>query len=230
MTKIFEPLIHLKDNIIQTLNESGTEFFETKLNPFNRPQQNWVNRVWQGPHFRRAHLDVVDARKESDFWVMHLCLFPHLHADAPIYGMDFIASHKLITGAFLDYSPTTAHQHNMLQDFNQHLENIHWKRERKIPDWGQPIFSKYMLAVSAIKQPHEIKQLIDITKKTLQHYIENISHYNHVANIEDVKQAHNHYCRQQQNPQVRSPRVMKALNINLDELNTFIEKCLFPTL
>ena len=39
-------------------------------------------------HVRRAHIDVVDARESKGLWMMHVCVFPVIQNDGPIYGFD----------------------------------------------------------------------------------------------------------------------------------------------
>ncbi|MCL1126005.1 hypothetical protein [Shewanella surugensis] len=74
MNKIFDPLLQLKQEIIASFDENGTEFIESELTQFNRPSGDGVNRVWRSSDFRRAHIDVVDVRERHDFWVMHVCI------------------------------------------------------------------------------------------------------------------------------------------------------------
>ena len=66
----------------------------------------WVNRVWRNDHVRRAHIDVVDARESKGLWMMHVCVFPVIQNDGPIYGFDVIAGKNKMTGAFHDFSPS----------------------------------------------------------------------------------------------------------------------------
>lgn len=50
------------------------------MDRFNQP--GWVNRVWTSDAYRRAHVDVVDARETKGLWMMHCCIFPHIHNPA----------------------------------------------------------------------------------------------------------------------------------------------------
>ena len=100
---IWEKLIDCKDNIIEIFDKQAEEIQEKGLADFNRPDSGWINRVWANDSVRRAHIDVVDARDSKGLWMMHVCIFPHLHNDAPIYGFDVIAGKNKMTGAF-DFS------------------------------------------------------------------------------------------------------------------------------
>src|SRR5210317_407972 len=91
MSKVWDSLIKLKDEYIDLFESVGEEYEEDGLGRFNHSDGSWVNRVWRSPDFRRAHVDVVDAREERGLWMMHVCIFPHLDSNAPIYGFDVIA-------------------------------------------------------------------------------------------------------------------------------------------
>ena len=104
MSIIWKKLIECQNDIIQIFDEQATEFQEPGLDYFNNPDGGWINRVWKNEYIRRAHIDVVDARKTKGLWMMHVCIFPELTNDGPIYGFDVIAGAKKMTGAFHDFS------------------------------------------------------------------------------------------------------------------------------
>ena len=91
MSVIWNKLIQCQDDILKIFDEKATEIEEKGLNKFNQPENGWINRVWANDHVRRAHIDVVDARESHGLWMMHVCCFPVLTNDAPIYGFDVIA-------------------------------------------------------------------------------------------------------------------------------------------
>ena len=86
---IWDKLIECKDEIIRIFDANATEFDEPGLAHFNN--ELWINRVWQNEHVRRAHIDVVDARDTKGLWMMHVCVFPVLTNDGPIYGSIVVA-------------------------------------------------------------------------------------------------------------------------------------------
>ena len=115
MSIIWNKLIDCKDDIIAIFDEQAKEIDEPGLDYFNRPDSGWINRVWANDYVRRAHVDVVDARATKGLWMMHVCCFPDLNNDGPIYGFDVIAGKNKITGAFHDFSPTSNLEHEMIQ-------------------------------------------------------------------------------------------------------------------
>jgi hypothetical protein len=88
-SKVWDTLIEIQHLLESSFNETGTEVFEAGMDRFNQP--GWVNRVWTSDAYRRAHVDVVDARESKGLWMMHCCIFPHTHNPAPIFGFDVIA-------------------------------------------------------------------------------------------------------------------------------------------
>ena len=84
MSMIWEKLIDCQEKIIEKFEYHLEEYNEDGLGDYNQPENGWVNRTWNSDHIRRAHIDVVDAREQRGLWMMHVCVFPQLHNDAPI--------------------------------------------------------------------------------------------------------------------------------------------------
>ena len=58
----------------------------------------WPATTYYSPDiWRRADLDIIDAREDRKLWMMHLCVYPHVNDPAPIYGFDIIAGPKKVT-------------------------------------------------------------------------------------------------------------------------------------
>ena len=222
---VWDVLIELKDHIIKCLDETGQEVDEPGMDRFNQP--GWVNRVWSSENYRRGHVDVVDAREKKGLWMMHVCVFPHLNADAPIYGFDVICGKNKMTGAFLDYSPTQSSSHYMMDQFARFVDALEWKRERELPPWAKQIFSDNMMAAGNVNTPKEISQVVDVAKLSLEHYLSNVGLYKNTCSVNAGTIAQNRYAfYQKQNP--HTPRVMKSLGLDEEDVDLFIQKCLFP--
>ena len=78
MSEIWDKLIACEQEIIAKCASLGEETFDD-------PEFDWLNRVFKGKHFRRAHIDSVDARATKGLYMTHICVFPILYNDAPIY-------------------------------------------------------------------------------------------------------------------------------------------------
>ena len=224
---IWDKLIDLQDEIIRIFDERAEEFDEPGLSQFNKADGSWINRVWRNDSLRRCHIDVVDARNTKGLWMMHVCCFPNLNNDAPIYGFDVIAGKNKITGAFHDFSPSSDLEHDMIQGYNESVADFIPEKKRELPDWAKAIFSDNMLAAGNVKSEEEADAIIGIALHNLHAYFNEVGQYDGQGNVDEVAGAQNHYCtHQQMNP--HTPNVMKSLGLNEQEVETFCTDMLFP--
>ena len=223
MSKVWDNLVGIQQYFEQQFYATGSIIHESGMDRFNQP--GWVNKVWASSVYRRAHIDVVDARDSKGLWMMHCCIFPHLHNPAPIFGFDVIAGKNKITGCFYDYSPAGDPEHPMLEWFAGESNKLDWNKKRKLPDWAERIFSESMIAAGNVSEEHELAQIVEIAKKGIGHYLNAVGETNNTAS--NTTKAQNYYCEnQKQNP--HTPRVMVSLGLSEEDVTVFIEKCLFP--
>lgn len=222
-SNVWDTLIDIQHLLEDSFDRSGTEIFESGMDRFNQP--GWVNRVWSGDAYRRAHVDVVDARETKGLWMMHCCIFPHTHNPAPIYGFDVIAGKNKITGCFHDFSPAGDGEHPLIEWFCDEAQKLQWNKTRKLPDWAERIFTPCMIAAGNVQDSEELAQIISMVKTTTSVYLKSVVETNHTAR--DTTPAQNYYCEnQKQNP--HTPRVMTSLGLNEEDVQVFIQDCLFP--
>jgi phycocyanobilin:ferredoxin oxidoreductase len=222
-SKIWNALIEIQQLLEDSFQRTGTEIFEPGMDRFNQP--GWVNRVWCSDHYRRAHVDVVDARETKGLWMMHCCIFPHLHNSAPIFGFDVIAGKNKMTGCFIDYSPTTDREHPMIEYFAEEVSRYEWNKPRTLPDWAQRIFSSHMVAAGNVSDETEVRQISSLASILVNHYLETVGETNNT--VETTLEAQNYYAQnQKQNP--HTPKVMTSLGLNEEDVRVFIQECLFP--
>lgn len=222
-SKVWNTLIAVKDLFIREFELTGTETHEPGMDRFNQP--GWVNRVWTSDLYRRAHVDVVDARQSRSLWMMHCCIFPHTHNPAPIFGFDVIAGRNKITGCFHDYSPAGDNDHSMIKWFAEETEIFEWNKTRQLPDWAQRIFSPHMVAAGNVSEEQELDQITNMAKLSVKHYLATVGETNNKA--ANTSQAQNYYAQnQKQNP--HTPRVMVSLGLSEEDVRVFIQDCLFP--
>ena len=223
MSTVWDTLINIQHLLENKFNETGTEVFESGMDRFNQP--GWVNRVWTSDAYRRAHVDVVDARESKGLWMMHCCIFPHVHNPAPIFGFDVIAGKNKITGCFIDYSPAGDSEHPMIEYFGDEVGRYEWNKKRKLPEWAERIFSEHMVAAGNVQDESELKQLTSLAHILVNHYVETVKETNKTAN--NTTEAQNYYCENQKcNP--HTPKVMVSLGLSEDDVRIFIQECLFP--
>ena len=225
MSKVWDTLIEVQHLLEDSFNKTGTEIQEPGMDRFNQP--GWVNRVWTSDAYRRAHIDVVDARETKGLWMMHCCIFPHIHNPAPIYGFDVIAGANKITGCFHDFSPAGDDEHPLIDWFAEQALELQWNKTRKLPEWAERIFTGSMVAAGNVQKEEELAQIVNLAKRTTTHYLSAVSETNNTAN--NTTEAQNYYAyNQKQNP--HTPRVMASLGLNEEDVRSFIEHCLFPEL
>lgn len=223
MSQVWHTLIEVKELLEKRFSETGTEVFEPGMDRFNQP--GWVNRVWTSDSYRRAHIDVVDARESKGLWMMHCCVFPHTHNPAPIFGFDVVAGKNKITGCFIDYSPAGDPEHPMIEYFAEEVSRYDWHKPRKLPEWAERIFSSNMIAAGNVSDESELKQIASLASILVNHYTETVAETNNTAN--NTTEAQNYYAQnQKQNP--HTPKVMASLGLDEEDVRVFIQECLFP--
>jgi len=227
---IWDKLISCKDEIIEIFEENGNEIHEPGMDHFNQPDGGWINRVWANDHVRRAHIDVVDARETKGLWMMHVCCFPVLTNDAPIYGFDVIAGKNKMTGAFHDFSASSGGEDHPLVDWYQDaVKDFVPTKKRELPEWATNIFTPSMIAAGNVSTVEEATAIVDLALENLRVWFQSVPEYTGNANSDITAGAQNYYCHnQQQNP--HTPRVMKSLGLNEADVDKFCTDMLFPKL
>jgi hypothetical protein len=220
---VWDTLVSIQELLEANFDRTGKEVFEPGMDRFNQP--GWVNRVWSSELYRRAHIDVVDARETKGLWMMHCCIFPHLHNDAPIFGFDVVAGKSKITGCFYDFSPAGDSEHPLCEWFADEASELDWNKKRKLPEWAERIFSESMVAAGNIQGEDELAQIFQMAKRGVEHYLQAVGETNHTAS--NTRDAQNYYAQNQKlNP--HTPKVMASLGLNEDDVAIFIQECLFP--
>lgn len=223
MSQVWDTLIQIQKLLEESFNNTGQEIVEPGMERFNQP--GWINRVWTSDKYRRAHIDVVDTRDTKGLWMMHCCIFPHIHNPAPIFGFDVIAGKNKITGCFHDYSKAGDPNHPMMDWFAHEVSKLEWRRERALPEWATNIFSKSMVAAGNVQDPEELEQITNLARTTVAHYLSTVEETNNT--VADTTLAQNYYCENQKcNP--HTPRVMASLGLDPEDIRVFIQDCLFP--
>ena len=226
MSIIWNKLIDCQNEIIKIFDTNATEYDEPGLAHFN--SDTWVNRVWANDHVRRAHIDVVDARDTKGLWMMHVCVFPVLNNDGPIYGFDVISGKTKMTGAFHDFSASSGGiDHPMIEGYKEAVADFIPTKQRQLPEWATNIFTDKMLAAGNVRTEEEAVAIIELALDNLRAYFDEIGEFTGNADVAATTSAQNYYCHnQQQNP--HTPRTMKSLGLDEDDVDKFCTDMLFP--
>lgn len=217
MSIIFDKLIQTKQDLYDILLSHSGELHEDTRFP-------WPNYVFRSSIFRRAHLDIVDARDTKKLYMMHLCVFPNTNDTSPIYGFDIIAGPNKVTGAFHDFSAGYDKSHSMMSFFTDQVKDLQWSKKRELPEWARNIFSDYMVAAGNIQSVDELTTILKLATSNLLFYLDNIG-----KTVSDINstEAQNWYCHNQRlNP--HTPKVMQSLGFDSETVDRFIKQCLFP--
>ena len=228
MSIIWDTLIDCKEQIIKEFDSRGKEIQEEGMAQFNQPDNGWINRVWQTEDCRRCHIDVVDARESKGLWMMHVCIFPNLDNNGPIYGFDVIAGKNKMTGAFHDFSASSGGEdHPLVEWYQDKVKDFVPTRQRELPEWATNIFTPSMIAAGNVRTDEEAQTIIDIATENLKVWFESVPEYTGCATTDLTAGAQNYYCHnQQQNP--HTPRVMKSLGLAEADVDEFCTNALFP--
>jgi phycocyanobilin:ferredoxin oxidoreductase len=223
MSDVWTTLIEIENYFESKFYATGSIIEEPGMHRFNQP--GWVNKVWASSQYRRAHIDVVDARETKGLWMMHCCVFPHVHNPAPIFGFDVVAGKNKITGCFHDFSPAGDTDHPLIDWFMEESEKLTWNKKRALPDWAERIFTKHMIAAGNVSEEDELAQILAMARKNLDCYLDEVGLTNNTA--DNTKDAQNYYAQNQKmNP--HTPKVMASLGLNEEDVLMFIQDCLFP--
>ncbi len=209
-------------NSLEALHKDLLSIFSSYEPVTEEHSFSWPNYVFKDKTFRRAHLDIVDARTTKNLYMLHLCVFPNTKDPSPIFGFDIIAGPKKVTGAFHDFSPVEK-EHWLLDWFANTTSSFKPNKERELPDWAKSIFSGNMIAAGNVNSEEELALILSMVKVNLEFYLNNIGEE---ANKNYIKEQ-NFYCqKQKENP--HTPKVMAALGLDPKEVEVFIHKGLFP--
>ena len=229
-SRIWEMLEDATKNLMSKFDDEGKEIVEESMAKFNRPEDGWINRVWETPEARRCHIDVVDARDTKGLYMFHCCIFPHLNSPAPIYGLDVIAGANKVTGFFHDWSPLAKRDHTMVDWFVKEASLYEPSKPRPLPDWAMKIFSPGMIAAGNIKEEKELTHALSLAQSNMSVYFTLLRREkNNETDIteQEIKDAQNRYAKhQRENP--HTPRVMLSLGLPEDDVKEFCTDALFP--
>jgi hypothetical protein len=221
MSKLANTLIKVQNLFESHLNETCEQVIDPVSLPFSYP--GWTNTTWVSPLYKKAGINVIDARDTKGLWMMHCCIFPHNHNNSPIFGFDIFAGKNKITGCFHDFSPVDR-LHPMLNWFEQYSATLDWNKKRDLPAWAKPIFSDAIIAAGNIQEDSEIDQIYTVIEHTLKYYLSSLDSFNYTQ--DESNESHLFYCQQQkQNP--HNPRVLMSLGLTEYQALSYITDCLF---
>ena len=221
MSLVWDKMIPLSQNILETLEQTTDD--ELKYTAEQGNGYLWENYIFTSRNYRRAHVEIVDAREAKKIWVMHMTIFPELDDPSPIFGFDVVCGANKITGAFHDFSKNG--NCSVYAWFIDRSSKLQWNKPRVLPDWATQIFSPGMIAVGNISEEEELDKLADLAIESLDVYLYNVGCVEKTG--ESYKEQYNNYCKfQKMNP--HTPAMMINLGIDETVFKNFMDEILFP--
>ena len=200
-------------------------FSSTGQNYSSENNNGWQNYLFQSSSYRRAHVEIVDFRKEHKIYILHTTIFAHYNDPSPIFGFDAVCGPNKITGAFHDFSGGGDPNHFMMKWFSEETKKYGWNKPRELPAWARAIFSPSMIAAGNIQEGEELDDLCKIAVKSLDYYLDNVGKTQNWPT--DYHMAQNRYCQyQKQNPHVINSMV--TMGIPKETMEKFVNEVLFP--
>jgi phycocyanobilin:ferredoxin oxidoreductase len=221
MIEIWPQVINLAEKTIDKFSNC-TKLSLPETYHYNHDGISWQNFLWSSSAFRRAHIELLDARESKKMWVMHMTIFPYFNCPDPIFGFDVVCGKNKITGAFHDFSKVGE---SYLYDWYQEkMSTINWDKPRKLPEWAENIFSPQMVAAGNIQTQEEMNKLCEVFIDNLDCYLYNVGK---VEDNKDYTKEHNFYCvNQKLNP--HTPGMMESFGIDKTIFRKFMDDVLFP--
>lgn len=219
MTVVWDKISKLASDIEHRFEKSGVHY------DGGVHQYDWYNSLYTSNHYRRAHIEVVDFRKDYNIYILHSTVFPHYDDPSPIWGFDAVCGPNKITGAFHDFSLSGDAEHYMYQWYADTVKNLEWNKPRQLPPWAQAIFSPSMVAAGNLQEEAEIDQLCSTALLTLDYYLKEVGLSKDTSR--DFRDEQDKYCYyQKQNPHV--VRSMVAMGVPEPTMQQFVQEILFP--
>jgi len=212
---VFDKLITASKRMQRILEDNSVS---NSQHPFD-----WPAITYKNPGvYRRADLDIIDARLDRKLWMMHLCIYPKVSDPSPIYGFDIIAGPNKVTGAFHDFSPV-AFDNPILTQFKENVKPFIPSKRRELPEWARNIFSDSMVSAGNVRDGQELDDILELAITNLEYYLTAIGE----ESDKDYTTQHNWYCEnQKKNP--HTPRVMETLGVDPKRVREYIDECLVP--
>jgi hypothetical protein len=231
MSEIYNNAIKCSEKILYKFHQTGMVVKEEECLKLRGkyPMLNWTSGIFSSNSYRRAHIDIIDAMDTHKLWIMHTVILPHLNDPSPILGFDVICGPTRISGAFHDFSNGGDPNHPMMQWFSEKVENLQWKKERRLPEWAEKIFSPSMVAAGAISSEEEANQFLNLGVENISYYLKNVGKTEqegfacYPAAIEAQR---NYTVNQRLNP--HTPRTMTMLGMSEEDARVFMDSVLFP--
>jgi len=229
-SELFDRLRDLAQQLCSKFDEHLDKYYNYKhINMDFLP--GWDDHFWKSNQIRKAHLKTIEPVGKNKMWLMHINVFPNVHCDIPIFGLDIVATPSKVSGVFCDYSKThDGLSTNLMQTyFHETVKDLSWKRERELPPWAKEIFSVDMMAAGSVKVGEELDQLCQTAIRLTSFYLESSARVPIVKNLIDTTEAQNKYCTNQKMNKMLHSSIL-AMGIPEDVKDQYVDNVLFEVI
>ena len=182
------------------------------------------NEFHKAKGFRKLHIEVAEFSRRLK--ILHCVFFPDPKYDIPIFGIDLVKTHELVSAAIVDLSPSSKNQNIKYDKFLSTIDTSIFKSKRILPQWGD-IFSENVFFASLKNESeknyfckvvdHYLSILINLSKSVSPDYDQAI--------IDERIKYQKNYCIQQMKNEKTSLVLLKYFDKKW--VDNYIKKILF---
>ena len=182
------------------------------------------NEFHKAKGFRKLHIEVAEFSRRLK--ILHCVFFPDPKYDIPIFGIDLVKTHELVSAAIVDLSPSSKNQNIKYDKFLSTIDTSIFKSKRVLPQWGD-IFSENVFFASLKNESeknyfckvvdHYLSILINLSKSVSPDYDQAI--------IDERIKYQKNYCIQQMKNEKTSLVLLKYFDKKW--VDNYIKKILF---
>lgn len=228
-SELFAELRHLADQL-RSLFSKNLEKYDNDKHIHTDDLPGWEDHFWKSNSIRKAHLKTIEPVGKNKMWLMHINVFPSIHCDMPIFGLDIVATPNKVSGVFCDYSKTyDGISTGLMQTyFRETVKDLSWNRERVLPPWATEIFSADMMAAGSVRPGEELDQLCKTALRLTDFYLESASIVPYKTTI-NTTAAQNKYCENQKINKMLHSSIL-AMGIPEDVKDQYVNNVLFEVI
>jgi len=231
-TKLIDPLIlTLLQNIrghrskLKSLNRINIDPNLSNIISNEEGKEVYIeNEFHKAEGFRKLHIEVAEFSRRLK--ILHCVFFPDPKYDIPIFGIDLVKTHELVSAAIVDLSPSSKNQNIKYDKFLSNIDTSIFESKRLLPKWGG-IFSENVFFASLKNESEKnyFCKIVDHYLSILIKLSQNISPDNDRAIIEERINYQKNYCIQQMKNEKTSLVLLKYFDEKW--VDNYIKKILF---
>ena len=182
------------------------------------------NEFHKAKGVRKLHIEVAEF--SNNLKILHCVFFPDPKFDIPIFGMDLVKIHDVVSAAIVDLSPASKNQGIKYENLLSDVDKSSFTSIREIPNWGD-IFSQNVFFAS-LKSKSEKKSFCGVVDQYLSILVKLTKGIKPEFNEEIIQERidyQKNYCVQQMKNEKTSMVLLKYFDEKW--VNNYIKTVLF---